>query len=205
MADQDLQQLRAEAEAHRQAIVRDAELVTDRVAPGRIAERQKARFSRRVGAARRSVFGTPDRDRNPGWTDDDRGSPDDQSLRDRASETLDRVNESTPDSVAEFTEGNPLAAGLIGLGVGLLAATLIPETPEEQRVADRAQHSIDSAARQVGEAGQRVAEKVKPAAEQAAAEVKGSAQQSAESVKSDAQEHAQDMKDTAQSKADHIR
>jgi len=200
MSDQSISDLRREADQRRDAIARDVELVTDRVAPGRVADRQKARLRQQVTGVRNSVFGTSDRDRSIAT-----GQSGDASMSDRASNAVDKVKESTPDSVGEFTEGNPLAAGLIGLGVGLLAATLIPSTREEQQLADRAQDSVDSAARELARSGQQAAEAVKPAAQDAAAEVKGSAQQSAQSVKSDAQQAASDVQGTAKAKADDVR
>ena len=192
MTDQSISELRSEADARRDAIARDVELVTDRVAPGRIADRQKARFSQRVSRVRDSVFGTSDKNRSMD------SSP---SLKDKASSAVERANDATPDSVGEFTEGNPLAAGLIGLGMGFLAATLIPTTPEEQKIADQAQDSIDSAAKQIAQSGQQAAEAVKPAAENAVAQVKTSAQDSVDTVKDDAKGAAHDVKDIAQSTA----
>lgn len=197
MTDQSIEDLRLEADQRRAAISRDVELVTDRVAPGRIADRQKAKFRQGVGGVRDSVFGTSDRNRS--------SDSDDSSLRDRAGDKLGDLNEQTPDSVGEFTEGNPLAAGLIGLGVGLLAASLIPTTREEQNLADRAQDSIDSAAKSLAQSGQQTAESVKPAAEGAAQNVKSSAQDSADSVKSDAKGAAKDVQSSAQSKAQDVR
>lgn len=198
MTDQTISELRQEADARRDAIARDVDLVTDRVDPSRIADRQKAKLSQRVSGLRDTVFGTSDRNRTT-------GSDSNQSMGDKASDALQQAKDAAPDSVGEFTEGNPLAAGLIGLGVGLLAATLIPETREERQVAERAQDSIDTAAKQLAQSGQQAAEAIKPAAEGAVAEVKASAQDSVESVKGDAKDAADTVKGTAQSKADDVR
>ncbi len=194
----ELDQLRDEADQRRAAIATDVELVTDRVAPGRIADRQKARFGERVSGIRASVFGTPDRRRGSA----EPSTSDDSSMSARAGGALDSVKDSAPDSVADFTEGNPLAAGLIGLGVGLLAAALIPETREEQRIAREVQTNIDDAAAELSQAGQQVAENVRPAADDAVANVKGSATDSAKNVKDDATGAASDVADTAKSEAD---
>ena len=130
MTDQQLQELRRESHERREAIARDVDLVADRVAPGRIADRQKAKLRQGVGGIRDSLFGTPDRHRGTPRTD--------ESLTQRASDTFANARHAAPEAVGDFTEGNPLAAGLIGIGIGLLAATLIPSSPEEQRVVDRA-------------------------------------------------------------------
>ncbi len=195
MSDE-LEQLRRQADDRRDAIANDVELVTDRVAPSRIADRQKARFSERVGSVRSSVFGSADSSTNRLS-----GTDSDPSMSDRASGAVDSVKEKTPDSVAGFTEGNPLAAGLIGLGVGLLAATLIPETREERKIAGKVQGHVDDAAAQIASAGQQVAENVQPAAQEAAQKVKESATDSADSVKGDAQDAASSAKTDARAEA----
>jgi|GEM_PF-4611487 len=200
MSDQSLTDLRREADDRRDAIARDVELVTDRVDPSRVAGRQKAKLNQRVSGLRNSVFGSSDRNRFSNTDSDDS-----TSVSDRASDAMQQVKDSTPDSVGEFTEGNPLAAGLIGLGVGLLASTLIPTTPEEQRLVDDNQDSIDTAARQMARSGQKAAEAVKPAVENAAAEVKSSAQDSAQSVKGDAKAAASDVQAHAKDKAQDIK
>ncbi len=205
MTDQSISDLRNEADARRDAIARDVELVTDRVAPGRIADRQKARFGQRVSGLRDSVFGTSDRTRTRTIETNPADGDDSGSIGDKASNAVQQAKDAAPDSVQDFAEGNPMAAGLIGLGVGLLAATLIPTTPEEQKVADRAQDSIDAAAKQIAQSGQQAAEAVKPAAESAAADVKASAQDSVASVKGDAKSAADDVKGEAQSKAHDVK
>ena len=199
MADQDLDQLRQDAERQREAIATDLEYVGDRVSPGRIVERRRAAVVSRFQGARSSVFGSPDASRG---RSSDRG--DGSSVKDQAGDAMDRVKEKTPDSMADFAEGNPLAAGLIGVGVGLLVATLIPGTPEEQKMADQAQGKIDDVAGELGRSGREAAENVKPAAQEAAQNVKASAQDSAQTVQSDTKAAAQDVKDSAQDQRDQI-
>lgn len=195
MAEQEIDQLRDDAARQRQAIARDIEYVGDRVSPGRIVERRRAVVVQRFGGMRNSVFGSPD----PKGNREPSGQQDDgDSLRSKASGAVDTVKGKTPGSVADFAEGNPLAAGLIGLGLGLLAATLIPETREERQIADQAQDHVDNLAGEVGRSGREAMDNVKPAAQEAAQEVKASAQDSADSVKSDTQSAAQDVKAKAQ-------
>ena len=200
----DIESLRNEADQRREAIARDVELVTDRVDPSRIADRQKAKINQRWGAARDRVFGSSDRTRNefpPPSGDRQAQSDGGTSITDRASGALDSAKEKTPDSVGEFTEGNPLAAGIIGLGVGLLAASLIPSTREEQRMADKVQDRIDDAATEIARSGQQAAENVQPQAVDAVAKVKESAQDSAKNVQGDAKSAATDVADEAKSQA----
>lgn len=198
MTDTQIQDLRREADDRRDAIVRDVDLVADRIAPGRIADRQKAKLRQGVNGMRDTVFGTSDRSRLNAGTEHD-------SLRDKAAGAIDRVNEATPDSVSEFAEGNPLAAGLIGVGIGLLAATLIPTTREEQRVADRAQDTLKDIAGEVARAGHEAADAIKPAVEDAAADVKATAKDAMDTVKDDAKGAADDVTSSAKDTMDDVR
>jgi gas vesicle protein len=221
MTDQNIDQLRAEAAAHRQSIGTDLELMGDRVSPSRIAERRKARLRERVYGMRDTVFGSSDRSRSTGaygaqpayagttpagqrqqssGTDTDT-----QSMSDRASGAVDSVKEHTPDSLGEVTEGNPLAAAVAGFGIGMLAATLLPSSPDERRAANKLQGRLDDTAAELGRTGREAVENVKPEAQQAVEDVKESAKDSAESVKSDARSKADSVKDTAQSKTDEVR
>ncbi len=193
----ELDQLRQEAELRRQAIASDVHLVSDRVDPTRIADRQKAKISQRVGSLRATVFGSSDSARSHSASMDN----DQTSLKDRASGAVDSIKESTPDSVGDFTEGNPFAAGLIGVGLGLLAATLIPETREENRLAGKVQGKIDDVAAELAHAGQQLAETVKPAAQDAVESVKESASTSAKNVKDEASDASSDVAKTAEREA----
>lgn len=221
MSDQNIEQLRAEAAAHRQSIATDLELMGDRVSPSRIAERRKARLRERVYGMRNSVFGTSERTRRPSasYTDDADGSPASSaqwqsggvssdpstSVGDRASGALDAVKQHTPDSLGEVTEGSPLAAAVVGFGIGMLAATVLPSSPDEQRAARKLQPHLESSAATLGQTGKEAVENIKPEAQQAVADVKDSAKESVESVKSDAQSAAESVKGTAQSKTEEVR
>lgn len=222
MTDQHIEQLRAEAAAHRQSIATDLELMGDRVSPSRIAERRKARLRERVYGMRNTVFGSSERARAtgglgyqqaygaptpaagqlyPSQSDSSGG----QSVSDRASGALDSVKEHTPDSLGEVTEGNPLAAAVVGFGIGMLAASLLPSSPDEQRAANRLQGKLEDTAAELGRTGKEAVENVKPDAQQAVQDVKDSAKDSVESVKSDTQSAAESVKGTAQTKTEEVR
>jgi gas vesicle protein len=221
MADRDIERLRAEAAMQRQAIATDLELMGDRVSPARIAERRKAQFRNRIQGARDSVFGTSDKTRpsyqayqqayepsyppreSSGQWDQDSDSG--QSLGDRASGALEAAKERTPDSLGEVTEGNPIAAGVIGFGVGLLAATLIPSSRDEQRAANKLQSHLDDAATGLGRTGREAVENVKPQAQEAVQDLTQSAKESVQAVKDDAQSSVESVKATAQDKAEEVR
>ena len=221
MAEQDIERLRAEAAMQRQAIATDLELMGDRVSPARIAERRKAQFRSRIQGARNSVFGSSDKTRpsyqayqqayepsfpresSGQWSDGDTDGG--QSLSDRAGSAFEAAKDRAPDSLTEVAEGNPVAAGVIGFGIGLLAATLIPSTRDEQRAADRLQGHLDEAATGLGRTGREAVENVKPQAQEAVKDVSESAKESVQAVKEDAQSGVDSVKGTAQDKAEEVR
>jgi gas vesicle protein len=220
MTDQNIEQLQADAAARRQAIATDLELMGDRVSPSRIAERRKARLRERVYGMRNTIFGSSDRPRSTApyaygqsydttsaGTDYSPGGTDGggQSLSDRAGGAVDTLKQRTPDSLGEATEGSPLAAAVVGFGVGMLAAALLPSSPDEQRAANKLQGSLEDSAAELGRTGREAVENVKPEAQRAVEDVNNSATESVESVKSDAQSKAQSVKGTAQTKTDEVR
>lgn len=227
MTDQHIEQLRAEAAAHRQSIATDLELVGDRVSPSRIAERRKARLRERVYGMRDTVFGSADRSRSTGGLGNGQAyggmpaggqsyashqpSPSSpsadggQSLGDRASGAVEAVRDHTPDSLGQVTDGNPLAAGVVGFGIGMLAASLLPSSPDERRAAARIQGTLEDTAAELGRTGREAVENMKPEAQQAVADIKESAQGSVESVTSDAQSKVESVKDTAQTRTEEVR
>jgi len=223
MSDQNIEQLRAEAAMRRQAIATDLELVGDRVSPTRIAERRKAAFRQRMQGVRNSVFGTSDRHRMVGahtahqayghptgidLTDgvtSSAGGDSGSSLTESAGSAVDTLKEHAPSSLGEVTEGNPLGAAVIGFGVGMLAATLLPSSPDEQRAARKLQGRLDDVGAQLGSSAKEAVEHVKPEAQQAVQDLKESAKESAEAVKSEAQTKVEDVKGTAQEQAEAVR
>ena len=88
--------------------------------------------------------------------------------------------------VVRQARGNPIAAGLIAFGVGLLAASLLPETETEKR-----------AGAAVAEKSEGLVEQAKEAGKEMAQELKGTAQEAAQSVKDTAREAASNTADQA--------
>jgi sRNA-binding protein len=106
-------------------------------------------------------------------------------VREQASMAADRVREQAssaaetvshaPEALRRQTRGNPMAAGLIAFGGGLLAAALIPETRREQQVARRMQPELESATSALAATGREMAEEMREPAEDAMEAVKESA------------------------------
>ena len=124
-----------------------------------------------------------------------------------ASSATDAVT-AAPGAVATKAQGNPLAAGMIAFGAGLLAASLITASQKEQEITGRVEETARDAAQPVVEAAkesaQQIAGELKPAAQDAVQQVKESASQAVDTTKEQAQSAAQDVKETAQDSATQV-
>jgi hypothetical protein len=183
---QTAEELRARAELQRTELSRDLEAIGDRVSPGRIVERRRAAVRQRFERARDAVMGRADSVR--------------ETVRDGTSDTLSSVGDtasgfgervgSAPEAVRRQTEGNPLAAGLIAFGAGMLLATVIPSSQKEQdvghRIEPRLSDMADGVKSEVRASVRQVTEQIKPMAEEAVEGVKATAQDAVESVKQEA-------------------
>jgi gas vesicle protein len=107
-----------------------------------------------------------------------------------------------PHAVARQAEGNPLAAGLIAFGVGLLAASLLPASRQEQRAAQAVK---EQAVPQVKEAAAQVADQLREPAREAVETVKERATEAAGTVKEHGAGAAQDLRDQAQQSAQEVK
>ena len=73
------------------------------------------------------------------------------------------------------TQGNPLAAGLIAFGAGLLVSSLIPASQKEREAADALKTAAEPLTTELTEAAKNVAEGLREPAQEAMENVKASA------------------------------
>ena len=91
-------------------------------------------------------------------------------------------------------QGNPLAAGVIAFGLGMLVSSLIPSSEKERQAVSQLQENLEPVKEKASEVARDVGESLKPAAQEAAESVKTAAQEGAETVKQEGQAAAQDVK-----------
>jgi uncharacterized protein YjbJ (UPF0337 family) len=96
-----------------------------------------------------------------------------------------------PQTVKQQAQGNPLGAGLVAFGVGLVLSSLIPASEREKQLAaqaqDKAMGPVQDKAREMGE------------------QLQGSVQQSAQQVKDAVSQATQQTKDQAQSAVEDVK
>lgn len=190
MTQQNPDEIRADIERTRNSLSLDVDAVADKVSPSKVAQRQTDKVRNTVG----------------GWKDQVMGSADETKtqLSDRASSAGDSARQA-PHAAKEKTRGNPLAAGVIALGAGWLAASLLPASDAERQAAakieDRSQPFVDEAKDQA----KSMAEDLKEPVQESAQRVQESASESVENVKSEGQSQKSSVTDSAKSSADEVR
>lgn len=208
------EEIRTDIEQTRNDLGRDVDALAEKVDPSKAVERQRDRLRDRMRNVRESVMGTPDDS-----TSQEAGSGAlnraGERAQDLAHEATDQLSEfgdqasqavqNIPEKVSSGTRGNPLAAGLIALGAGWLAASLIPSSRMEQAAADTVKDRAEPLVEEAKSAAQEAGERLKPEAQEAAEAVKNTASQGIENVKDEGQGQAQDIKDDSQRAARHVK
>jgi ElaB/YqjD/DUF883 family membrane-anchored ribosome-binding protein len=183
-------ELKSDIERQRQVLGEDLEAVGDRLSPGRMVERRRSAVSQRFTSARNKVMGTADKGRG--------------TVRDAAATAVERTGEAgqavkdqataAPQVVGSATEGNPLAAGLIAFGAGLLTASLLPVTEREHRAAEQLKPTLEGAAEEAKSLAEESAEHLRPKAEEAATQVREQASGAAKTVSEEASSASEQVK-----------
>jgi ElaB/YqjD/DUF883 family membrane-anchored ribosome-binding protein len=176
----------ADIEDTRTNLSRDIDELSDKVSPARVVERRKEAARSRLSSVRDKLMGSA------------------SGARDSVASTGGNVTgtaEGAVSTIESKTQGNPLAAGAVAFGAGMLLSALLPASDKEAQLAQRA---IDTAKEQgqpvIDQAksmGQEMGQNLKESAADAAAEVKSTAQESAQNVKAEGQSSAQTVKDEA--------
>lgn len=114
-------QLKEDIDRTRAELTANVDSLADRVSPKRIVQRKASSARTRATAVRDRVMGAAS-----------------QSTGDTLSSGAGTVSSTTrdlPNRAAAGAQGNPLAAGLIAFGAGMLVASLLPETEAESHAA----------------------------------------------------------------------
>jgi len=186
--------LRQDIEQTRASLTRDVDRLADKTSPRRVAQR-------RWTAVKERVMGSSDQARQTAGdtmsTAREKAAQAGNAAEEKAHEAADAVR-SAPRTVARQTGGNPLAAGIIAFGAGLLAATLIPVTDAERRAGQQIRDDSGELTERVKEVASDLGSDLESGAREAAQQVKQTAQDAAQTTREQARSSAQDA--TEQSK-----
>jgi hypothetical protein len=194
------EQIQRDIEGTRQSLSVDVDRLTEKVSPGRVVGRRVDRIKSSATTVKERVMGSmpaTDNLRSAGDTAGSGLSSAKGTVGNAASSVGDAVSgvgsaaASAPQAVRQQAQGNPLAAGLVAFGVGMLISSMAPASQKEQELAaqaeDKARGPLQETARGM------------------ASELQGSAQESAQQIKEVATQAATDTADQAKSAADDVK
>jgi gas vesicle protein len=192
--------IRADIEATRERLGTNVDAVADKVTPSHIVHRQTDKVKDAVFGVKEKIMGAADATTARGHTGmhartDSAGNP----LTEAGAAIGD-----APHQVKEKTQGNPLAAGLIAFGAGLLLSSLIPASEKEREAADALKTAAEPVTTELTEAAKDLAQGMKEPAQEAMENVKATTADAAEHVKAEGQGAAADVRDRATDAKDHV-
>lgn len=183
------QQIEQQIEETRARLSSDVSRIEEKVSPSRVVGRRVDRVKGGAASLRERVMGAmPD----TGAVSDKAGSAGSQLSS--AGHKVGDAASGAPQAVRQQTQGNPLAAGLVAFGLGMVVSSLLPASEKEKQLAAQAEQKAQEASGPLQEQ-----------AKQVVGELKESAQQSAHQVKDVATDAASDVAGHAQSKADDVK
>jgi Protein of unknown function (DUF3618) len=186
-------EVRSDIEDTRQDMSETIDAIADRTSPGRIIQRRRARMSDGWRSMRERVMG---RAELASGSVADTGHGVAGSGRDTAGSVVEGARQA-PEKVLEQAQGNPIAAGLIAFGGGLLVASLIPPSEAEQRVAGQVAEKAQPVRDELQRAGQQVADDLRSSAQESAEQVKQRATEAAGTVQGDVRASSETVKGQA--------
>jgi len=195
------QELRHDIERIRDDLDTTLDALGERVSPRRIAQRRKDAVKSRVTRVRTAVMGSAQQ--TTGQTRQAASSAK-ESAQQAAGKAADQVRQA-PEMIQQQAQGNPLAAGLVAFGAGMLLATLFPPTEAEQRAASAVQERVEPLKDQALEAGREMKDHLQESARQSAEQVKETASEATQEVKQQAQSSAEQVKDQAKSSTEEVK
>lgn len=184
------EEIRAQIENTRGRLSSDVDAVAEKVSPSAIAHRQTEKIRSSVGRVREQIMGVA------------------EDATDAAHHLTGDARDSAgklPERVTRGTQGNPLAAGLVAFGVGMLLSSLVPASEAEKHAAVAVKEEAQPLLDQAQDMAKSIASDLKEPAEAAVQQVKDAAQDSMEHLKEEGAAAADDVKDRAQTGQAHVK
>jgi ElaB/YqjD/DUF883 family membrane-anchored ribosome-binding protein len=202
----DPDEIRADIQRTRATLSNDVDELIESVKPQSVARRQVDKVKDAVGSVKDRMMGSDEDDYSS--STGDKASAAQEAVTNRAYAAKDTVTNSTyaareavkeaPTAVKRKTQGNPLGAGVVAFGLGMLVSSLIPSSQKERQAVSQLQDNLEPVKEKASQAARDMGESLKPAAREAAESVKSTAQEGVGNVMQEGQTAAQDLKDQAQ-------
>ena len=197
----DPEQIKAEIEATRAELSRDVNTLAQTVSPANVAARQKQKVTSAVTGvkdkATTAVFGA--KDAVTGKVDQVQSSSGD------AMASTGEAITAAPQMVKQGAQGNPLAAGMIALGIGWLAGSLLPATRAERQAASTLKDKAAPLVQEVADMAKETAQGLQEPAKEAVEQVKSAGTDALQTVKEEGTTTAADVAGTAKEGAQNVK
>jgi hypothetical protein len=170
--------------------------ISEKVSPTQMARRQTGRVKDRFAGIRAAVMGSAENAT--------------QSVQGAAGATGEKAGalvqsvQQAPQAAKAQAQGNPLAAGLVAFGLGLLAASVIPASERERQLAAKVGETAQPAVQQAQTVAQEVKQNLQENAQSALGEVKQAATSATQEMKDQAASSAQEVGQTARQAASDV-
>ncbi len=174
--------IRSQIETTRANLSDDVDALAYQASPSHIAERQVEKVKASGSRLLDRVLGSA------------------EDVREAAGDKLDAMGDAVsdvPDSARRRTQGNPLAAGMVAFGLGLLVAAAFPPSDKERELAVDIKEKAQPLSDEVTDAAKDVANTLSEPASQAVDALKDSASESVQNVKDEAKDATSDVRDVA--------
>jgi uncharacterized protein DUF3618 len=190
--------IRDDIEMTRARLAHDVDRLADKTSPSRMAQRRWQGTKSKVRGLSERVMGTA---RDTGGSARDTASTVKDKASNAAGEVADQVRQA-PEMLTRQTQGNPIAAGLIAFGAGMLVASLLPATTIErqagQALREHGSDLVEPVRQPLTESAQQLGSDLGDRAKEAAGAVrdtaKDAAQTTAESTKDSARQAAAEVR-----------
>lgn len=192
-------EIRDEIARTRAELSENVNALGDSASPSNIARGQVDKVKESAEGFKERIFGAPDN------SYDDSLIGNARSAVGNVGGSASGVVSDAPEQVKSRTRGNPIAAGLIALGVGALIGGLIPASRKEAEAAQHLREAAEPLVEQAKQVANEAKDNLQPLVQDAVSSVKDAAQDAGESVKRDAQEATGQVRDKAASSADHVK
>lgn len=209
------EEMRSEIAGTRAELAADVDRLADRTSPARIVQRRTDRVRRAARSGWERIMGTSSQAtgqvrevtsgtastvahgaQQAAGTVREGAQQAAGAVRQGAGQAAEAVR-AAPEQAMRRTQGNPLAAGLIAFGAGLLAASLIPRTEAEQRATDQLRQQagelIEPVKEAVRESAGTIGQEAKDVTRGAARQVGQTASQAAGTTTDHARERARQV------------
>jgi len=180
-------EVRRDIERIRAELDQTLDALGDHVRPSRIAERRTRKVRRTFTSMRERVMGSASNATSSAG----------DAMHGVQSGVADRARQA-PDLVVSETRGNPMMAGMVAFGVGLLAGSLAPATEVERQAVDAMSDQLEPVRQQAMAVAQSVKDDVTDAARESAQHLGQEVRDAAQDLQSTAQESAGAVKERAQ-------